>query len=36
LEWTDEELPAIHRSYAPSPDRIARVLGYTPMARVRT
>jgi flavin-dependent dehydrogenase len=35
LDWTDEDLPAIHGSYAPSPDKIARVLGFTPVSRVR-
>jgi flavin-dependent dehydrogenase len=35
LEWSNEDLPGIHASYAPSPDKVAKLLGFTPIERVR-
>jgi flavin-dependent dehydrogenase len=36
LEWTDEDLPSIHASYTPSPEKIANLLGFTSIERVKT
>jgi flavin-dependent dehydrogenase len=35
LDWRDEDLPSIHRGYSPSSEKVARILGFAPVERVR-
>ena len=36
LDWTDADLPGIHSGYMPSPEKVAGLLGFSPVVRVRT